>query len=138
MSIEKKKQMIEKMAEIIDNIDDNAYITETRWDGYFAQAHSEKIAKELLKHYQPKISENSAENHFKISEEKYSAKKEEIDQICKERTQKIFRELLKHIIEINESNEQGLIENTYYCVSLAQIKKVATDVGFEFELEIKE
>ena len=55
----KDKEIIEKMAEIIDNIDDNAHITQTRWDGYLAIANSEKIAEELLKYYQPKLPEDS-------------------------------------------------------------------------------
>ena len=45
----------DKMVELIDNIDDNARIRETRWDGYVVLANSEKIATELLKHYYPKI-----------------------------------------------------------------------------------
>lgn len=45
----------DKMVELIDDIDDNARIRETRWDGYVALANSEKIATELLKHYYPKI-----------------------------------------------------------------------------------
>lgn len=43
------------MVELIDNIDDNAHIHETRWDGCVAIANSEKIATELLKHYHPKV-----------------------------------------------------------------------------------
>ena len=50
--MEDKKQ-IEEIAEVIDDmVDDNARIRETRWDGYIALANSEKIAEELLKHYQ--------------------------------------------------------------------------------------
>lgn len=45
----------DKMVELIDDIDDNAHIHETRWDGCVAIANSEKIATELLKHYHPKI-----------------------------------------------------------------------------------
>ena len=46
------EKQIEEIAEIIDDIDDNARIRETRWDGYIALANSEKIVAELLKHYQ--------------------------------------------------------------------------------------
>ena len=45
----------DKMVELIDDIDDNARIHETRWDGCVAIANSEKIATELLKYYHPKI-----------------------------------------------------------------------------------
>ena len=44
---------VKKMAEIIDDIDDNARIHETRWDGFVALANSYIIAKELLKYYRP-------------------------------------------------------------------------------------
>ena len=44
---------INRMAEIIDNIDNNARINETRCDGYVAIANSKIIAKELLRYYQP-------------------------------------------------------------------------------------
>lgn len=45
----------DKMVELIDDIDDNARIHETRWDSCVAIANSEKIATELLKYYHPKI-----------------------------------------------------------------------------------
>ena len=57
--MENKQKQIEEMAEIIDNVEDNAHLTQTRWDGYLAIANSEKIATELLKHYQPKIPEGA-------------------------------------------------------------------------------
>ena len=41
-----------EIVELIDYMDDNAYIRETRWDGDMAIANSEKIVLELLKHYQ--------------------------------------------------------------------------------------
>ena len=44
-----------KMVELIDNIDHNARIHETRCDDCVAIANSEKIADELLKYYHPKI-----------------------------------------------------------------------------------
>lgn len=44
---------INRMAKIIDNIDNNARINETRCDGYVAIANSKIIAKELLRYYQP-------------------------------------------------------------------------------------
>ena len=41
----------DKMVELIDDIDDNAHIHETRWDGCVAIANSDKIATELLNQY---------------------------------------------------------------------------------------
>lgn len=99
--MDKQQKQIEEMAEIIDNVEDNAHLTQTRWDGYLAIANSEKIATELLKHYQPKIPENAVvltgeEYINKLT--KYYGVSEIKDMVRKETAEK-FAEMLKETLK---------------------------------------
>ena len=118
---------INRMAEIIDDIDDNARIYETRWDGFIALANSEIIAKELLKHYQPKSPEDSVvfskeEQEIRVNELTETLKAVK-NQAGNEAVEKFAKELLDTKIKILND----------YFIYASNVKTIAKQLGIEIK-----
>lgn len=113
------EKQIEEIAEVIDDmVDDNARIRETRWDGYIALANSEKIAEELLKHYQI-VDKDSVV----LSKEEY------VKRICREAESTVkdckfhYEEIaIPHIVQVIKDNPN---------ISDTEIEELIRQTGIE-------